>query len=358
MSTLLRLPVVVAVLAAGLSQVHPVYAEKETSSLQVITASDYARAEKFLRWIKDKSIKNDEVKHHWIGDTDTFWYTRDTDNGKQTVIFNAATGKKGPAFDHAHVAGLLAKAADAEIDPNELNVQAYMPDAPTPLGIATVVQLMGPKKAWMCVPTKNACIDASTVAKGKAPHYQPGDSPSPDGKWAIFTKDHNVYLRSMTDGTVKQLTTDGEENYSYGKISGTSTMAVSLSRMGVPLPPVAVWAPDSHAFVIHKLDERKVEDLHLLQYAPESGSARPVLHTYKYAMAGDENVAKVELSIFNVADGSRVTVAIDPLDTTYMSPIAIGRVWWSDDQKKVHVVPVPLYAKKLELLTIDATSGA
>jgi len=311
-----------------------------------VTTADYARAERFLSANTDKMIANGSVKHHWIGRTDTFWYKRDGKDGKEYVFVDAATGSKKTAFNHSAVARMASKASGVDVAARDLDVKAF-----SPIRGGAVITLAAAKNQWQCNTVKNTCEEHAP------PALIPGDMPSPDGRWAVFAKEHNLFLRSLSDGSVKQLTDDGEEHYSYGAIAGNSTSSVSMRRMGVPIPPVVLWSSDSKRFVTQKLDERKVKDLHLLQSAPETGSARPVLHSYRYSMPGDEHVAQAELSIFNVAKGTETKVKHDGLDVIYMSPLTTGRVWWSDDNTQVYMVPTPLYFKTQQLLKVDAASG-
>ncbi len=311
-----------------------------------IAAEDYTRAERFLPGNESKYISNGTIQHHWIGNSDIFWYARDTKEGKEYVVVDAATGQKRPAFDHDKLITFLSSASGSELNAGQLNVKNYIIKGET-----IYVGLQLAHKMWLCDMAKENCSEMPEAV------IINGEFPSPDGKWTVFTKDHNLYLRSLADGSVKALTKDGVEHYSYGKLAGSSTMPVSLRRMGMPLPPVAVWSSDSKKVITHRLDERKVKDLHLLQYAPETGSARPVLHSYRQAMPGDKDIPKSELFIFDVEAGSATKVKHPGLDVLYVSSLAFGRIWWAADNSQIYVAPTELYFKKQKLLVVDASTG-
>lgn len=257
---------------------------------------DYSRAERFLKWNADKFVANGELTHHWIGDTDRFWYARDTDEGEQYIVVDAATLER-----------------EAVIDPSEL--------------------------------------------KTKAPAGVPGDLVSPDGRRSVFLREHDLWLRSPDDDTLSRLTDDGQEHYAYGRLAGSSTMAVTLDRLEARMPPVALWSPDSSKVLTHRLDERNVDSLHLLQYAPDEGNVRPVLHTYRYAMPGDEHKPLSELVIIDVDSGAATTVDLPPLPVTFLGPISDNRVWWDADSGKVYVLPREEGQKTLALLAANVATG-
>jgi hypothetical protein len=49
-----------------------------------------------------------------------------------------------------------------------------------------------------------------------------GEVASPDGTWAVFTREHNLHVRSLDTGHEHRLTDDGEPWYDYGSRSQIS----------------------------------------------------------------------------------------------------------------------------------------
>ena len=41
-----------------------------------VSVRDYANAERFLSWNKDRYVLNADIQHHWVGIEDRFWYRR------------------------------------------------------------------------------------------------------------------------------------------------------------------------------------------------------------------------------------------------------------------------------------------
>ena len=62
-----------------------------------ISADDYARAE---RWVGlSGESRTDYVKNilpvvHWIGQSNDFWYARETEEGRRYTLVDASTGAK------------------------------------------------------------------------------------------------------------------------------------------------------------------------------------------------------------------------------------------------------------------------
>src|SRR5262245_22173621 len=55
-------------------------------------------------------VFRDRVVAHWFGDNTRFWYRNDlADGAREFVLVDAAKGLRQPAFDHAKLAGTLAK---------------------------------------------------------------------------------------------------------------------------------------------------------------------------------------------------------------------------------------------------------
>ena len=98
-----------AVVLPGLAQ------ERQDSAPRVVTADDYARAEKFLTYNTTPLALHVGVRPTWLKN-DRFWYRDTVVAGNEFVVFDAARGSRGPAFDHARLAAALSSAAGAAYD--------------------------------------------------------------------------------------------------------------------------------------------------------------------------------------------------------------------------------------------------
>src|SRR5262249_5946095 len=127
----------------------------------------------------------------------------------------------------------------------------------------------------------------------------------------------------------RQLTTDGEEYYSYARSrqqdqqiqeqqqqqqqqdqqdqqDQTQQEAGATVDKNARVPAVnVVWSQDSKRFALIRRDERKVKDLWVINAL---SNPRPTLETYRYAMPGEENIATQEMHLFEVATGRHTPV--------------------------------------------------
>jgi dipeptidyl-peptidase-4 len=313
---------------------------------QQLTREDYARAERYLIWNINKLVFKTQVIPHFIGKSDRFWYKNNTRDGKEFVVVDPALNTRQPAFDQVKLAAALSAASGKAYEAKDLpfDMFEFIKDG-------KAIQFDIEKTRWTCELANYTCT------KIEAPKENPeGESLSPDGKWAAFVKDHNLYLRPTAGGTEVQLTTDGEPYYDYGTEAEQSTSAVTERLSGKKQPPVLIWSPDSRKIFTHRLDQRKVDPLYLLQSAPPQGS-RPLLHAYRYALVGDKNLPTAELAVLDVEKRTKTAFKCDPYLILYVSPITMKKAWWSEDGQKLYFIEEERANKAAKLRVADAQTG-
>jgi hypothetical protein len=114
------------------------------------------------------------------------------------------------------------------------------------------------------------------------------------------------------DDTAIQLTTDGQEDYSFaGRVGGfgfggrrgqqtTQQQGQQQQAANQITPdrktrPNATWSKDSQSFYVGRTDSRGMQELWVINSLAQP---RPTLEKYKYAMPGEENVRKQELFVY------------------------------------------------------------
>jgi dipeptidyl-peptidase 4 len=269
----------------------------------------------------------------------------DTLTGKEFWLVDPLGRTRTPAFDHARLSSALSHAtgktyAAAMLPFNNFD---FVND-----GHAILVSVA--KKTWSCDLQSYQCIAAQ-------PRYADDALPSPDGHWVAFCKNHNFYVRAVTTGEEFPLTADGVELYDYGSRSQSDNSWVSDKIAGKLSPPVAVWSPDSKRIVTHRLDQRKVAEMHLVQSVPPSGF-RPILYTYRYPLPGDANLPQEELVLFDVETKSTLAPAMQPLVARLGTSIESNWVKWSQDGSHAYFISRPRGGKAWSLGSIDAQTGA
>src|SRR6266567_7165046 len=166
------------------------------------TLDDYKRAQQFLPGNLRHSIYVADVPAHWIAKTNTFWYRKVGREGSEFVRVDASHNTVAPAFDHAKVAAAVSRSSKREYSAIDLPFDAieFTDDQ-------KAIRFEIEKTRWICPLDSYDCKQESGE--------NPGDTLSPDKKWAAYVKEHNLYVRNVSTGTNVQLTHDGVSGWDY-----------------------------------------------------------------------------------------------------------------------------------------------
>ncbi|MBN1224927.1 MAG: DPP IV N-terminal domain-containing protein [Candidatus Aminicenantes bacterium] len=312
-----------------------------------VTAEDYHRAENFLPQNIRKLVMNAEIKADWIGKSDRFWYKRRSRTGSEFILVDPSKNLRLPAFDHQRLAVALSQITKTAYEQNKLPFD-------------TIVFAQNGGAIRFEIEDTFWTYDLKTYRCTKSDQKDetfPDQLSSPDGQWAVFVRDHDLYLRSINSDQETRLTTDGVLHNEYASYAEADTSWVTRKRTGEKMPPLAVWSPDSKKIITHRLDQRKVKELHLLQYVPPDGSFRPVLHTYRVPFAGDQELSMAAYVIFDVVNRTKTWVEYEPQPVQCEPSLAYQRVWWSGDGKKVYIIYNERDDKTMRLCEVEADSG-
>ncbi|MGW6709020.1 DPP IV N-terminal domain-containing protein [Streptomyces sp. NPDC054956] len=311
------------------------------------TTQHYQAAEQLLRRPASPGelVVGDKVRPQWTDGGTRFWYAVADGAGRRFVRVDPAAGTREPAFDHGLLAAALAAASGQRVDPEALPFAAI-----EPVGDAVEFGAFG--EYWRCRLDDYVCERAEFTPPGS-----PLDVPSPDGKFAVSRRGHDLWVRSLSDGREWALTTDGEPDHGYGYGPDSTSNTTLLRKIGLPyLPPAVAWSPDSTKVLAHRTDEREVRQTHLVETRPADGGA-PVLHTQRYAYAGDEHVPLAELVVLDVAEGTVVRAQAEPLLMPVFSPITAKWAWWAPDGSAVYYLGRPRDLRTLTLYRLDPDTG-
>jgi len=103
----------------------------------------------------------------------------------------------------------------------------------------------------------------------------------------------------------KQLTKDGEKDYSYG----------GSDEDDYTVPANVTWSPDSSSFYVTRGDSRGVAELFLVNSLTEP---RPSLEKYKYPMPGEDKIRHSELMMFSRKTGKLIRLKPKWKDESYL----------------------------------------
>ncbi|NUQ21747.1 MAG: prolyl oligopeptidase family serine peptidase [Gemmatimonadaceae bacterium] len=322
---------------------------------RVITADDYARAERFLAPATVPLVYGGFVRPSWLPD-DRFWYRNATAEGYEFILVDPARGTRTRAFDQTRIAAALSTALGKSYDPNKLPFTSF---ELAPGGKGILVRVEG--KRWSCNPETGRCDAAvddreaaraqeMAAASGASRSAEPPVVMSPDGKRAAFIRDWNLWVRDVATGQDTQLTTDGVQDYGYA----TDNAGWIHSDRAI-----LAWSPDSRKIATFRQDQRKVGEMYLVSTAV----GHPTLKAWKYPLPGDSVVSMIERVVIDV-DAKRVVpfrMSPDQHRTTFCDHISCDGeftdVEWYPDGSHVAFVSVSRDHKDATLRVADASSG-
>ena len=284
-------------------------------------------------------VFNGAVRATWLPG-DRFWYRNTGPNGAEFFLVDAAKATKAPAFNHAAIATALTTAMGRQITAARLPFQ-QITFAADGLSFSFDSDL----KRWTCDVQGKQCTSANR------PATVPNSETSPDGKYAAYIKDWNLWVRDMNTGQDKQLTTDGIENYGYAT---DNAGWVTSDR------PIVKWSPDSKKIATFQQDQRKAGDMYLVNTV----AGHPTLKAWKYPLPGDENITMIERVIIDVepAKVTRLKMGQDQHRSTLCDDVHCGSDWadvqWSPDGSQVAFVSTSRNHQQENLRVADAATGA
>jgi dipeptidyl-peptidase 4 len=304
------------------------------------TREDYERAQKFLFGNLRHQVYVADVSPHWIEKTSRFWYRKAGMQGTEFALVDPVKNTSEPAFDHARLAAALSHAAKQEYSATALPFnEIEFADAGKSLRFSI------DNAHWSCSLSSYEC------QQEPARPDHPNESVSPNGRWAAFVRDHNLYLRDTSTGTDVQLTRDGVAAFDYATPLPSLRVMVDQGTEDVKQWPAVFWAPDSLKLVTYQIDSRNSGRFTSLQFVPPN-QLRPKAYTYVYPLPG-EVLAKAQPIIFDIQSGKRIDVA-----ASIELPFQDGPGFeWFPDSKSFYYDDDERGYKAKELRIVDASTG-
>ena len=304
-----------------------------------VPAAAYARAEALLPQHVRKLIPGLSVRPRWIGETSRFWFEKQTRDGREYLLVDAAAGTSRPLFDLAALASALGTATGKPVEPKDLRLPGLRVDARTGL-----LRFLHAGKSWEYDPGARAlAADRDTL----------GGDVSPDGQWRAVVRAGNLFLISTQDGRERQLTTDGTTESPYATPVVDPKIMIAQGTQHPVMQPLLTWSPDSRRIATFRLDQTGARRLALVQSTPPGGDA-PRVFQYVYTLPGDTATAVARGLFFDVATGARTEMTLPPDPVLYY----FGPYYqWSADGKAVFVRLTERGYKRLQLYRVDAATG-
>ena len=159
-----------------------------------------------------------------------------------------------------------------------------------------------------------------------------GGPGSPDGNWALITRDSNLYLHGNVDGKETQLSHDGKpsDGYEAGRVW---------------------WSPDSKSVVAMRIEWGEEHPIYTVESSP-ADQLQPKLRKLNYLKPGDR-IDHPRPQLFHVGTGQQITLKDDLFD----NPWSIEDVRWSEDSSRFTFVCNQRGHQALRVIAIDAVTG-
>lgn len=280
----------------------------------------YEKANQYVRFNIKNLVKNPYLNPHWIDNGSDLWFYHQNENGYE--FLRTKKGKTTPAFDHQKVANTLSQHFGTTYSPDSLPFsQIDIKEDNISFKVDTTVFVYSTKTG-----------ELSQKKKKEKTHFESNTSKSPDGKWLVTLKNHNLYLSSTDeDSTQVQLTTDGIELFDYSSGPGWS----DLHEVGKPKQKQEKlwisWTSDSKHFYATKLDRRNTKTMYLMQYCSDDSYRAKVWEMERF-LPVDTAVNMQEHFIFDVENNTSVKIDLPPY------PAFLTQDWlqWSKDNTSLY----------------------
>ncbi|MDD8031968.1 MAG: DPP IV N-terminal domain-containing protein [Acidobacteriota bacterium] len=394
-----------------------------------VTKANYELPARFTPNKMKKMVFSTSVNAHWLKNSNRFWYIYETSDGRNFFLVDPAKKQKRPIFDNVKMAALLStltkdpyEAKHLPIDTvkfvkNETAVYFKVPKNKDVLEAEIREEERAKKQEKKEVEKKEETIqeiirkrgdadeEKSAVEKAREearkyhhfeydlatgqltllkdyvgePERPRWASISPDGNTIVFGRHENLYymdkenyekwLKNPKDETIveHQLTTDGEEHYSYHGLSGRGETNVEKEKnKDKRKPAYIIWSQDSKKFAMIRSDYRTVKDLWVINSIAEP---RPTLETYKYHLPGEKEAPQDELLIFDLATKTKLKAEAERFkdqtlnimtapyppssrDDDYRPPL-----WLSETSDRVYFSRTSRDLKRIDICYAEATTG-
>ncbi len=293
------------------------------------TAADYQRA-MGLRDEYANTTTTLTITPNWYA-SNRLWFREQLTGGRgRFVSVDAEIQKSDPAFDHKQLAAALAKEANKKVDAEKLPFDAIVIDGATILFKAF-------DKNWKYDTAKDTLTSArepTAAAQVRPRRPRPGDGStrSPDGKFAAFVKDDNVWIREGEGADRKewQLSQEGKAEDGYRSV---------------------YWSPDSKKIVAIRRTKGGDRVITYVESSPKD-QLQPKTTTLPYLKPGDP-IPQSKPHLFDLATKMEIPVA----DRLFPNPWDISYEHWTPDSKRFLFLYNQRGHTVMRVIAIDADTG-
>ncbi|MDC0003466.1 S9 family peptidase [Porticoccaceae bacterium] len=319
----------------------------------------YQRAQTLMQgFLSHTIVPNASVFPIWIKGSECFWYEREL-NSKKTVgsgeplakwnkeyrLVNAKAATNILAFDHKKFAATLAEITGQTVDPYQLPITAVTMQLDAANQVEEI-HFTAFDKNWVFEPPSGNLREGSA---GLSTEWEF----SPDGHYAIFIRDYNLWLHEIASGEERALTRDGEELYCYGATGNGWGLE---NDGGVQ----ARWSPDSKRVLTLQRDSRQVLTQPMIEHVPQDGSVRPKLSHVKKAIQGDEHIPEYRLLAIDIDSGKiqPANYRQIPVVRNSFGFFTSNLGWWGNDNRRAYFIDLERDYQTVSVVEFDTATGA
>ncbi len=367
-----------------------------------VARANYALAARFSPEKIEKMVFSTAVDAHWLKLSERFWYSFETPEGKVFYIVDPVRKARKEIFDNVKMAADLTRFTKDPYDALHLpierikfvkgetaiqfEVESTQEEEKKEESDTTKTEQKKGERTKKEPPKKKKFYfqyDLTTRVLTLLEDFEkPKDNPrwasiSPDGETILFSKHYNLYwmdrenykkaLEDEEDSTIveHQLTTDGEEYYSYGYSRGETNVEKEKNK-DKRKPVYALWSPDSKKIALKRDDSRNVKDLWVIHSGKQP---RPELETYKYHMPGEEEAPQEELLVIDMVTKEMLKVKAEAFKDQTISILSAPmlaknrddeyrpRIWLAKTSDKVYFTRTSRDLKRIDVCEANSSTG-
>ena len=286
--------------------------------------ANYDLAARFSPKKLDKMIFSLSVDPHWLKQSNKFWYTYETSEGKQWMIVDPVKNEKKSMFDKDQLAAALTRIIKDPFDAQHLPIDSlkFIKDENwIQFEVKSSLEIDKPgakkdakaekiKKVFYFEYNLNTAQLNELVGFTKPKRKPNWANMAPDQSKVVFGRNHNLYymdkanyekaLANEDDSSIVEtaITKDGIQNFGWHGEGGETNVDAEKNK-NKRKPVGGYWSENSKQFAIVKVDNRKVKDLWVINSIADP---RPTLETYKYWMPGEKEAPVDHLMLVDMVN--------------------------------------------------------
>jgi len=267
---------------------------------QEVTHEDYKRAVSFLHDNhNNKTVFNLKTKINWFKDGTGLWFIDYSKNKKTYKLVDFKNTKVVDLFNHNKMASALTEFSEKLIKENQLSLSN--------------IEKRGKGNLEFKFEDKSYVLNLKSyqlTLQEEKPKEEKNlfEAKSPDGKWIAYTKDYNLFIKSIESSKEFQLSNEGKRGYEYAtrydwydKMEGENGERPKRFFMN--------WSEDSNWIATNIIDTRNAEKMYMLDHSIDS-LYKPKLLSYYRGSPGDTTMVMVTPVFYNVKTKKEVKTSL------------------------------------------------